>query len=107
MGEAEQPPQKAIPAAVKTMIVDTLGGRIQVSWDKDAAATPMGQIVFFAAYLETSGLFDTWVEDCPLIYTATGPMRRTALTSSRINGGGVVTRPGIWRVAGFLPAPWG
>ncbi|WP_414039217.1 transposase [Acidithiobacillus sp. M4-SHS-6] len=80
MGEAEQPPQKAIPAAAQTMMVDTLGGRIQVSWDKDAAATPMGQIVFFAAYLEATGLFDTWVEDCPLVYTSpNAPQKRDVL----------------------------
>ena len=39
MGDEENRPQKAIPAAVKAMIVDTLGGRIQVSWDKESAAT--------------------------------------------------------------------
>ena len=62
MGDEEKRPQKAIPAAVKAMIVDTLGGRIQVSWDKESAATPFGQLVFFAEFLEVSGLFDAWVE---------------------------------------------
>ncbi|WP_226818785.1 hypothetical protein HHS34_002390 [Acidithiobacillus montserratensis] len=62
------------------MMVDTLGGRMQVSWDKDAAATPMGQIVFFAAYLEITGLFDSWVEDCPLVYTSpNAPQKRDVL----------------------------
>ena len=42
------PELPAIPAAVKAMIVDTLGGRIQVSWDSGSAATPFGQLVFFA-----------------------------------------------------------
>ncbi|WP_169829319.1 hypothetical protein [Acidithiobacillus albertensis] len=80
MGEAEKHPQKAIPAAVQTMIVDTLGGRIQVSWDQESAATPMGQMVFFAAYLETTGLFDTWVEESPLHYTSpNAPQKRDVL----------------------------
>lgn len=35
------------------------GGRIQVSWDKEFAATPFGQLVFFAEFLKVSGLFDT------------------------------------------------
>jgi hypothetical protein len=29
-------------------VVDTLGGRMHVRWDQDAAATPHGQLVFFA-----------------------------------------------------------
>jgi hypothetical protein len=47
VGDGENQPQKAIPAAVKAMVVDTLGGRVQVSWDTGSAATPFGQLVFF------------------------------------------------------------
>lgn len=43
MGDEENLPQKAIPADVKAMIMDTLGERI-------------------AEFLEVSGLFDAWVE---------------------------------------------
>ena len=49
MGDDENRSQKAIPAAVKAMVVDTLGGRVQVSWDPESAATPFGQLVFFAS----------------------------------------------------------
>jgi len=44
MGEEEKHLQKAIPEAVQAMIVDTLGGRVQVSWDKESAATPFVRI---------------------------------------------------------------
>ncbi len=37
MGDDENRPQKAIPAAVKAMVVDTLGGRVQVFWDPESA----------------------------------------------------------------------
>ncbi|MBU2738782.1 hypothetical protein [Acidithiobacillus concretivorus] len=57
MGEEEKHLQKAIPEAVQAMIVDTLGGRIQVSWDKESAATPFGQLVFFVEFLEVTGLW--------------------------------------------------
>lgn len=30
----------------------------------------MGQLVFFAEFLEVSGLFSRWVADCPLTYTS-------------------------------------
>ncbi|MDR7926788.1 hypothetical protein RIE95_07295 [Acidithiobacillus thiooxidans] len=40
----------------------------------------MGQMVFFAAYLETTGLFDTWVEESPLHYTRpNAPQKRGVL----------------------------
>ena len=32
-------------------MVDTLGGRMHVRWDDGAAATPHGQLVFFAEFL--------------------------------------------------------
>ncbi|MDA8151952.1 MAG: hypothetical protein M0003_04430, partial [Acidithiobacillus sp.] len=80
MGDDENRPQKAIPAAVKAMIVDTLGGRVQVSWDPESAATPFGQLVFFAEFLEVSGLFDAWAEECPLIYNSpNAPKKRDVL----------------------------
>jgi len=62
VGDEENRPQKAIPADVKAMIMDTLGGRIQVTWDKGVGRHPYGQLVFFAEFLEVSGLFDAWVE---------------------------------------------
>ena len=42
-----QPPQ----------VVDTLGGRMHVRWDEGAAATPHGQLVFFAEFLAATGVF--------------------------------------------------
>ncbi|MBU2774333.1 hypothetical protein HMI48_10735 [Acidithiobacillus ferrooxidans] len=70
MGEDRKQPLKPIPDAIQTMVVDTLGGRVQVSWDKESAATPFGQLVFFAEFQKVSGLFDAWVEECPLIYNS-------------------------------------
>jgi len=80
MGEEEKHPQKAIPAAVQAMIVDTMGGHVQVSWDAESAVTPFGQLVFFAEFLEVSGLFDAWVEESPLIYNSpNAPKNRDVL----------------------------
>ncbi|MFN3417569.1 MAG: hypothetical protein ACK4ZD_14790 [Caldimonas sp.] len=57
-GGGEQPPQ----------VVDMLGGRMHVRWDEGAAATPHGQLVFFAEFLAATGVFDRWVASCPLEY---------------------------------------
>lgn len=67
MGEAKN---RRVAAARNNepMVVDTLGGRMHVSWDDEAQATPNGQLVFFTEFLNTTGVFDHWVESCPLEY---------------------------------------
>lgn len=45
----------------EAMVVDTLGGRMHVRWAESAAATPNGQLVFFAEFLATARVFDRWV----------------------------------------------
>jgi Transposase DDE domain group 1 len=80
MGEAKSK-LKEVVVAVKqvlenpvnddiSMSVQTPGGRIQVRWDARENATAMGQLAFFAEFLEVSGLFDRWVEQCPLHYSS-------------------------------------
>ena len=66
MGEAK----KRSIMAVKPMVVDTPGGRIHVYWDQVSSATPHGQLAFFAEFLHTAGLYEAWVQDCPLTYTS-------------------------------------
>lgn len=50
--------------------VDTFGGKVHVEWDPQAAVTPMGQLPFFIEFLKVSGLFDKFIETCPLEYTS-------------------------------------
>ncbi len=60
--------------------VDTFGGRIHVEWDPQAAVTPLGQLPFFTEFLHVSGLFDPWVESCPLFLTSpNAPSKRDVL----------------------------
>jgi len=62
------------------MVVDTLGGRMHVHWDTQAQATPNGQLVFFAEFLATAGVFDAFVESCPLEYhSPNSPGKRDVL----------------------------
>lgn len=84
MGEAKR---KALAARRRArtepsqpQVVDTLGGRMHVRWDDDAAATPHGQLVFFAQFLATTGVFDRWVGSCPLRYSSgNAPDKRDVL----------------------------
>ncbi len=50
--------------------VDTFAGRIHVDLNPDAAVTPLGQLPFFIEFLHVSGLFDDWIEQCPLTLTS-------------------------------------
>lgn len=59
-----------IAAASGEMRLVTPGGRYQVRWDDGGSATAMGQLPFFAEFLEVSGLFERWVKDCPMAYTS-------------------------------------
>lgn len=61
-------------------VVDTLGGRMHVRWDEGAAATPHGQLVFFAEFLAATGVFERWVSNCPLSYrSGNAPDKRDVL----------------------------
>jgi len=60
--------------------VDTFGGRVHIEWDPQAAVTPLGQLPFFTEFLQVSGLFDPWVESCPLVLTSpNAPTNRDVL----------------------------
>ena len=80
MGEADFE-RKTLVSAVQGAVAEqakqaaelsiaTPGGRFQVRWDEGGSATALGQLGFFAEFLEVSGLFDHWVEGCPMAYTS-------------------------------------
>jgi hypothetical protein len=74
--EAKEAKKTALAQASEdAMVVDTMGGRVHVRWDETAQATPHGQIVFFAEFLATAGVFDRWVQDCPLHYSSPNASR--------------------------------
>ncbi|MFH1215514.1 MAG: hypothetical protein V1706_03330, partial [Pseudomonadota bacterium] len=60
--------------------LDTYAGKIHVEWDPQAAVTPLGQLPFFISFLKTTGLYDNFVETCPLQYTSpNAPSKRDVL----------------------------
>jgi hypothetical protein len=71
MGETEELKKTVLAQASEdAMVAHTMGGRMHVRWDDTAQATPHGQIVFFAEFLATAGVFDRWVDECPLRYSS-------------------------------------
>ena len=84
MGESRRRRQGALiqggSGAEQPLVVDTLGGRMHVRWDSGAAATPHGQLVFFAEFLGATGVFERWVSACPLDYrSGNAPDKRDVL----------------------------
>jgi hypothetical protein len=69
-GETKLPSCSAPTSLPDHLQVDTCGGRVRVEWDPHAPVTPLGQLVFFAQFLETSGRLALWVGDCPWVYTS-------------------------------------
>lgn len=60
--------------------VDTFGGRVHVKWDAQASLTPLGQLAFFIEFLKTGGIFNEWIEQCPMIFTSpNAPNKRDLL----------------------------
>ncbi len=50
--------------------VQTMAGRVQVRWDTESTATPMGQLAYFIEFLTLTGLWSRWLESCPLRYSS-------------------------------------
>ena len=65
MGEAKRRQLAFQTQALEAMVVDTPGGRIHVQWDHGTSATPNAQLTFFAEFLATMGVYDSWVDTAP------------------------------------------
>lgn len=59
MGEIIKCVKTALAQASEEFVAgQTVGGRMHVHWDHEAQATPRSQIVYFAEFLATAGIFD-------------------------------------------------
>jgi hypothetical protein len=82
-------------AAETVTSLDTFAGKVYVKWSPEATVSSLGLMPFFIEFLKTSGLFDKWVEDCPLHYTsANAPEKRNVLGTLLLS-----VLAGHWRYA--------
>ena len=70
MGESKLKLVKREEMLLSCVGVQTMGGRVQVRWETESAATPMGQLAYFIEFLNLTGLWSRWLEGCPLSYTS-------------------------------------
>src|SRR6202451_3940133 len=77
----EGEPQIGEEGVAETVVsLDRFAGKIHLRWLPDAGVSSLGQMAFFIEFLKTSGLFDQWVNDCPLQYTSpNAPQKRDVL----------------------------
>ena len=70
MGEAKKRSAAAVQEALVALGVEAVGGRVQVRWNQREAATPFGQMAYFAEFLNLTGLYRRWIESCPLRFAS-------------------------------------
>ena len=70
MGESKLKQTKLEERFMTCAGVQTVTGRVQVRWESQSAATPMGQLAYFIEFLTLTGLWSRWQDDCPLNYTS-------------------------------------
>jgi Transposase DDE domain group 1 len=70
MGESKLKLVKREEMLLSCAGVQTAGGRVQVRWESESAATPMGQLAYFIEFLTLTGLWSRWLEGCPLGYAS-------------------------------------
>src|SRR5665811_2127052 len=82
-------------AAETVASLDTFAGKVHVKWAPEATVSSLGLMPYFIEFLKTSGLFDKWVEECPLRYTsANAPGKRDVLGTILLS-----VLAGHWRYA--------
>jgi hypothetical protein len=70
MGEAKLKLARREEMLLSNAGVQTMAGRVQVRWESESAATPMGQLAYFIEFLNLVGLWRRWLESCPLSYAS-------------------------------------
>lgn len=70
MGESKNKLAKREDRRLLCAGVQTMAGRVQVRWDTESTATPMGQLAYFIEFLTLTGLWSRWLERCPLSYAS-------------------------------------
>jgi hypothetical protein len=58
MGASSRAGISVFGSELKSLSVETPGGRIHIRWDYGARATPSPQLALFAEFLATTGAYD-------------------------------------------------
>lgn len=79
MGESKLKVMKSQDMLLSCAGVQTAGGRVQVRWESESAATPIGQLAYFVEFLTLTGLWSRWQNRFPLSYASpNAPTKRSS-----------------------------
>ena len=70
MGESKKKLARRKEMLLSCAGVQTMAGRVQVRWDVESTATPMGPLAYFIEFLTLTGLWSRWLDSCPLNYSS-------------------------------------
>ena len=70
MGESKLKLVKREERLLASAGLQTMAGKVQVRWETESVATPMGQLAYFIEFLHLTGLWSRWQESCPLAYAS-------------------------------------
>jgi hypothetical protein len=70
MGESKKKLARRKEMLLSCTGVQTMAGRVQVRWDVESTATPMGPLAYFIEFLTLTGLWSRWLDSCPLNYSS-------------------------------------
>ena len=68
MGDSSGSEVSVVGKDLESFSIETPGGRLHIRWDSEARATPNAQLAFFAEFLATTGVYESWIDSCPLRY---------------------------------------
>ncbi len=68
MGDSSGPEISVSCSGLESFSIETPGGRLHIRWDSEARAAPNAQLAFFAEFLSTTGVYESWIDGCPLRY---------------------------------------
>ncbi len=80
------------PEGLKPVARDTFGGHVHVERDTKAAVTPLGQSSFFFNFLKVGGVFDSWVEECPLHDISNNAPDKRAVLATSLLGSDILSK---------------
>ena len=69
-------PQLEYPAPLR---VETMGGPVEVRWEDDPGISPHGALTYFFEFLHVSGIWDDFVDKCPLNYTSPNALSKAEI----------------------------
>jgi hypothetical protein len=72
--------------------VDTLGGSVEVHWERAPAVTRHGLLAYFIDFLKTSNTWSEFVDSCPLTYSSPNAPNKAEILATMVYATSLVSK---------------